>query len=179
MATAPISTRDDISIWWNPRYRVFDITCRELCADEPGQPLHEGEILYWQCRGYREARTYRWMLVTYPRVHPWACARSSPTPWWGRSTIGVVTWLVRPSGGVTGPPCLPSQGLQTTRPLDCYRSRRKATHLMLNMRDETYPPPRGFRALGVQRVPLHAHSITDAAGLSNRAIMNKRNNREV
>jgi hypothetical protein len=63
MTAVPISTRDGVTIWWNPRHRVCDITCKELCCDEPGQPLHEADVLYWQTRGYREARTYRWMLM--------------------------------------------------------------------------------------------------------------------
>jgi hypothetical protein len=62
MTQTPISTRDDISIWWNPGTRTFDITVSELCGDPYGN-LDWCEVLYWQTRGYSEARTYRWMLM--------------------------------------------------------------------------------------------------------------------
>jgi hypothetical protein len=36
----PISTREDVSIWWNRKERTFDVATRDWVCDEPGGPLH-------------------------------------------------------------------------------------------------------------------------------------------
>jgi hypothetical protein len=58
-----MSTREDVSIWWNRRERTFDVTTRDWICDGPGGRLYEADVIWTQQRTSRAARQYRWEFL--------------------------------------------------------------------------------------------------------------------